>query len=84
MTRAFVYAGMVELDGEKMSKSLGNQVLVSQLLRQGAEAVPSGPDCCLTAPTGSWITEPIRSSPRSRRPLSACLLRCHRRRFRLC
>ena len=30
---------MVGLDGEKMSKSLGNQVMVSQLLRQGAEAL---------------------------------------------
>ena len=30
---------MAGLDGETMSKSLGNQVLMSQLLRQGAEAV---------------------------------------------
>ena len=30
---------MAGLDGETMSKSLGNQVLVSQLLRQGAERV---------------------------------------------
>ncbi|QCU78065.1 cysteine--1-D-myo-inosityl 2-amino-2-deoxy-alpha-D-glucopyranoside ligase [Citricoccus sp. SGAir0253] len=38
LARAFVHAGMVGLDGEKMSKSLGNLVLVSNLLRQGAEA----------------------------------------------
>jgi L-cysteine:1D-myo-inositol 2-amino-2-deoxy-alpha-D-glucopyranoside ligase len=36
---AFVHAGMVALDGEKMSKSLGNLVLVSTLRRQGVEPV---------------------------------------------
>jgi L-cysteine:1D-myo-inositol 2-amino-2-deoxy-alpha-D-glucopyranoside ligase len=36
---AFVHAGMVALDGEKMSKSLGNLVLVSRLRRQGVEPV---------------------------------------------
>lgn len=34
--RAFVHSGMVGLDGEKMSKSKGNLVKVSQLLAQGA------------------------------------------------
>src|SRR5690606_13941800 len=38
LAQAFVHAGMVGLDGEKMSKSLGNLVLVSELLRYGAEA----------------------------------------------
>ncbi|MDI3330851.1 MAG: cysteine--1-D-myo-inosityl 2-amino-2-deoxy-alpha-D-glucopyranoside ligase [Micrococcus sp.] len=38
LAQAFVHAGMVGLDGEKMSKSLGNLVLVSELLRHGAEA----------------------------------------------
>ena len=33
--RAYVHAGMVGLDGEKMSKSRGNLVLVSGLLEQG-------------------------------------------------
>jgi L-cysteine:1D-myo-inositol 2-amino-2-deoxy-alpha-D-glucopyranoside ligase len=33
--RAYVHAGMVGLDGEKMSKSRGNLVLVSRLLEQG-------------------------------------------------
>lgn len=33
--RAFVHAGMVGLDGEKMSKSRGNLVLVSRLLAAG-------------------------------------------------
>jgi L-cysteine:1D-myo-inositol 2-amino-2-deoxy-alpha-D-glucopyranoside ligase len=35
--RVYVHAGMVRLDGEKMSKSLGNLVLVSQLLAGGAD-----------------------------------------------
>ncbi len=39
LSRAFVHAGMVGLDGEKMSKSLGNLVLVSELRRQGVEPV---------------------------------------------
>jgi L-cysteine:1D-myo-inositol 2-amino-2-deoxy-alpha-D-glucopyranoside ligase len=33
--RSYAHAGMVRLDGEKMSKSLGNLVLVSGLLRSG-------------------------------------------------
>jgi L-cysteine:1D-myo-inositol 2-amino-2-deoxy-alpha-D-glucopyranoside ligase len=33
--KAYVHAGMIGLDGEKMSKSRGNLVFVSQLLRQG-------------------------------------------------
>jgi L-cysteine:1D-myo-inositol 2-amino-2-deoxy-alpha-D-glucopyranoside ligase len=36
--RAYVHAGMVGLDGEKMSKSKGNLVLVSQLRSDGVEA----------------------------------------------
>jgi L-cysteine:1D-myo-inositol 2-amino-2-deoxy-alpha-D-glucopyranoside ligase len=36
--RAYVHAGMVALDGEKMSKSLGNLVFVSKLLAAGTEA----------------------------------------------
>lgn len=35
--RHFVHSGMVGLDGEKMSKSRGNLVLVSQLRRQGVD-----------------------------------------------
>ncbi|WP_106258684.1 cysteine--1-D-myo-inosityl 2-amino-2-deoxy-alpha-D-glucopyranoside ligase [Actinomadura rubrobrunea] len=35
--RAYVHAGMVGLDGEKMSKSRGNLVFVSQLRRDGAD-----------------------------------------------
>ena len=35
--RTHVHAGMVGLDGEKMSKSLGNLVLVSALRAQGAD-----------------------------------------------
>ncbi|MEH0057824.1 MULTISPECIES: cysteine--1-D-myo-inosityl 2-amino-2-deoxy-alpha-D-glucopyranoside ligase [Auritidibacter] len=37
MARLYVHAGMVGLDGEKMSKSLGNLVLVSQLTADGHE-----------------------------------------------
>ena len=33
----YVHAGMIGLDGEKMSKSKGNLVFVSQLLREGIE-----------------------------------------------
>jgi L-cysteine:1D-myo-inositol 2-amino-2-deoxy-alpha-D-glucopyranoside ligase len=35
--RAYVHAGMVGLDGEKMSKSLGNLVFVSTLLAAGTD-----------------------------------------------
>ncbi|GGF34236.1 L-cysteine:1D-myo-inositol 2-amino-2-deoxy-alpha-D-glucopyranoside ligase [Marmoricola endophyticus] len=35
--RAYVHAGMVALDGEKMSKSKGNLELVSRLREQGAD-----------------------------------------------
>ncbi len=35
--QAYVHAGMVGIDGEKMSKSRGNLVLVSDLLRRGAD-----------------------------------------------
>src|SRR4029077_16582930 len=35
--RVYVHAGMVRLGGEKMSKSLGNLVFVSRLLRDGAD-----------------------------------------------
>ena len=35
--RAYVHAGMVGLDGEKMSKSLGNLVFVSRLLADGVD-----------------------------------------------
>ncbi|HCU95763.1 MAG TPA: hypothetical protein DHU96_24835, partial [Actinobacteria bacterium] len=35
--RRYVHAGMVRLDGEKMSKSLGNLVFVSSLLADGAD-----------------------------------------------
>lgn len=34
---AFVHSGMVGLDGQKMSKSLGNLELVSRLRQQGAD-----------------------------------------------
>ena len=36
-SRAYVHAGMVGLDGQKMSKSLGNLVFVSKLLADGVE-----------------------------------------------
>jgi L-cysteine:1D-myo-inositol 2-amino-2-deoxy-alpha-D-glucopyranoside ligase len=35
--RRYAHAGMVRLDGQKMSKSLGNLVFVSALLAEGAE-----------------------------------------------
>ena len=35
----YVHAGMIGLDGEKMSKSKGNLVLVSNLLKQGRDAM---------------------------------------------
>jgi L-cysteine:1D-myo-inositol 2-amino-2-deoxy-alpha-D-glucopyranoside ligase len=35
--RRYAHAGMVRLDGEKMSKSLGNLVFVSELLASGAD-----------------------------------------------
>jgi L-cysteine:1D-myo-inositol 2-amino-2-deoxy-alpha-D-glucopyranoside ligase len=35
--RAYVHAGLVGLDGEKMSKSLGNLVFVSRLVSSGTE-----------------------------------------------
>lgn len=38
--RAYVHAGMVGLDGEKMSKSRGNLVFVSRLRADGIEAMP--------------------------------------------
>jgi len=37
--RSFVHAGMVGLNGEKMSKSQGNLVLVSTLLKSGSSAM---------------------------------------------
>jgi L-cysteine:1D-myo-inositol 2-amino-2-deoxy-alpha-D-glucopyranoside ligase len=37
--RSYIHAGMVGLDGEKMSKSLGNLVFVSKLLAQGRDAM---------------------------------------------
>jgi len=37
LAQAYVHGGMVGLDGEKMSKSKGNLVLVSQLRRDGAD-----------------------------------------------
>ena len=35
--QTFMHAGMVSLDGEKMSKSLGNLVFVSKLRQQGVD-----------------------------------------------
>lgn len=35
--RIYMYPGMIGLDGEKMSKSLGNLVLLSQLVNEGAD-----------------------------------------------
>ena len=37
--RHYVHAGMVGLDGEKMSKSKGNLVFVSRLLNEGVDPV---------------------------------------------
>lgn len=39
LAEAYVHTGMVGLDGEKMSKSLGNLVLVSRLREAGVEPV---------------------------------------------
>jgi len=39
LAQVYVHTGMVGLDGEKMSKSLGNLVLVSKLREQGVEPV---------------------------------------------
>jgi L-cysteine:1D-myo-inositol 2-amino-2-deoxy-alpha-D-glucopyranoside ligase len=38
-SRAYVHAGMVGLNGQKMSKSLGNLVFVSRLISEGVEPV---------------------------------------------
>jgi L-cysteine:1D-myo-inositol 2-amino-2-deoxy-alpha-D-glucopyranoside ligase len=38
-SRTYVHAGMVGLNGEKMSKSLGNLVFVSRLIGEGVEPV---------------------------------------------
>ena len=38
-SRTYVHAGMVGLDGQKMSKSLGNLVFVSRLIAEGVEPV---------------------------------------------
>src|SRR5262249_20183702 len=40
--RAYVHAGMVGLDGEKMSKSRGNLVFVSRLRADGTDPMPIG------------------------------------------
>ena len=37
--RTFVHTGMIGLDGEKMSKSLGNLVFVSKLIQAGVNPV---------------------------------------------
>ena len=37
--RAYVHAALIGLDGEKMSKSKGNLVFVSQLLKDGVSAM---------------------------------------------
>ena len=37
LARRYLHAGMVRLDGEKMSKSLGNLVFVSTLLAEGTD-----------------------------------------------
>jgi L-cysteine:1D-myo-inositol 2-amino-2-deoxy-alpha-D-glucopyranoside ligase len=37
-SRSWVHVGMVRMDGEKMSKSLGNMVFVEQLLRRHSPA----------------------------------------------
>ena len=36
-SRSYIHTGMIGLDGEKMSKSLGNLVFVSKLIAQGVE-----------------------------------------------
>ena len=38
-SRTYVHAGMVGLDGQKMSKSLGNLIFVSRLISEGVEPV---------------------------------------------
>ena len=38
-SRSYIHAGMVGLDGQKMSKSLGNLVFVSKLLQSGRDAM---------------------------------------------
>ena len=66
--RAYVHAGMVGLDGEKMSKSKGNLVLVSRLREHGTrpDGDPAGPArATTTAATGSG--PPPTSRPPSRR-----------------
>jgi L-cysteine:1D-myo-inositol 2-amino-2-deoxy-alpha-D-glucopyranoside ligase len=37
--RCYVHAGMVGLDGQKMSKSLGNLVFVSKLIEEGIDPI---------------------------------------------
>ena len=63
--RAYVHAGMVGLDGEKMSKSKGNLVLVSKLREQRPrpDGDPAGPARApLPRATGSG-TRPTLSAP---------------------
>ena len=77
--RHYAHAGMVRLDGEKMSKSLGNLVFVSRLLagRHRPDGDPAGdPRAPLPAATGTGPTPGLRrrrrgstaGGPRSRRP----------------
>ena len=53
--RSYVHAGMVALDGEKMSKSRGNLVFVSGLRETAPTRWRSGWPCwpTTTVPTGS-------------------------------
>ncbi len=63
--RAYVHAGMVGLDGEKMSKSKGNLVLVSRLRESGLD--PGSSASCswptTTAPTGAGRSPTCRRPP---------------------
>ena len=62
LARHWMHAGMVGLDGEKMSKSLGNLVFVEDLLKSASPPSPGWPCSRITtARTGSGTTR--RSTP---------------------
>ncbi len=61
--RAYAHSGMVAFDGEKMSKSKGNLVLVSKLRAAGSSPAPCGSRSSRTTGAASG-SGPTRSSPR--------------------
>ncbi len=85
--RAYVHQGMVGLDGEKMSKSKGNLVFVSELRRRGVDPMAIRLALLARHHAEDWFWEDgdLRArrsaSPRGARPSRATA--AHRRRRRL-